>query len=227
MIEVPAARVRQIKASTKRLLALVRTFVKDPKDLKAAQKLHTSFTHRAGIQVPQGTDQVAGRPRRHGAERFAPIDLTGSNNSLYQEINSLINEYPPLPADAKRAKPLRSVGVDVKHYRQPSATLAPVLQAGDRSDPGLPPDRADPRRRMGCEPSRPEHHPRSTRWPAPPRSTGAFPNRRIPADPPHLHPETGDLQRRLEAAPAPTDRITALQVFPSDKRTRRSVTIPA
>jgi hypothetical protein len=48
---------------------------------------------------------------------------------LYEEINSLINEYPPLPTDAIYAKTLRPVGVDVRHYSQPNATLAPILQA--------------------------------------------------------------------------------------------------
>ena len=59
---------------------------------------------------------------------FAPIDLSGSDISLYEEINSLIEEYPPLPADAIYAKTLRPAGVDVRHYRQPDATLAPILQ---------------------------------------------------------------------------------------------------
>jgi hypothetical protein len=126
--KLPAG-VKQIKATTKRLLALVRTFVKDPKDLPAAQKIHTSYTTGPLSSYPRGRIKSRIVPDAAALNVFAPIDLTGSDASLYKEINSLINEYPPLPADAKHAKTLRSVGVDVKHYAQPSSTLTAVLQA--------------------------------------------------------------------------------------------------
>jgi hypothetical protein len=123
------ARVKRINATTKRVLALVRTFVKDPKDLKAAQKIHTSYTTGPLSRYPHGRIKPRIVPDATALNVFAPIDLTGSDISLYEEINSLINEYPPLPADVTHAKSLRSIGVDVKHYVRPSATLAPVLQA--------------------------------------------------------------------------------------------------
>ena len=126
--KLPAG-VKQIKAPTKRLLALVRTFVKDPKDLKAAQKIHTSYTTGPLSSYPKARIKSRIVPHAAALNVFAPIDLTGSDISLYEEINSLINEYPPLPADATYAKTLKSVGVDVKRYVQPSATLAAVLQA--------------------------------------------------------------------------------------------------
>jgi hypothetical protein len=123
------ARVKRINATTKRVLALVRTFVKDLKDLKAAQKIHTSYTTGPLSRYPHGRIKPRIVPDATALNVFAPIDLTGSDISLYEEINSLINEYPPLPADVTHAKSLRSIGVDVKHYVRPSATLAPVLQA--------------------------------------------------------------------------------------------------
>lgn len=126
--KLPAG-VKQIKAPTKRLLALARTFVKDPKDLKAAQKIHTSYTTGPLSRYPEGRIKSRIVPDAAALNVFAPIDLTGSDISLYEEINSLIHEYPPLPADATHAKTLRPVGVDVRHYVKPSATLAAVLQA--------------------------------------------------------------------------------------------------
>lgn len=123
------SRVKQIKSPTKRLLALVRTFVKDPKDLKAAQRIHTSYTTGPLSRYPNGRIKSRIVPDAAALNVFAPIDLTGSNISLYEEINSLIKEYPPLAADATYAKTLRSVGVDIRHYVKPSATLAAVLQA--------------------------------------------------------------------------------------------------
>lgn len=122
------AHVKQIKSPTKRVLALARTFVKDPKDLKAAQKIHTSYTTGPLSRYPNRRIKPRIVPDAAALNVFAPIDLTGSKISLYEEI-SLINEYPPLPADATHAKTLRPVGVDVRHYVKPSATLAAVLQA--------------------------------------------------------------------------------------------------
>ena len=58
-----------------------------------------------------------------------PIDLTGDGIDLYEEINAGILEYPPLPADARYARTLRPVGVDVERYRQPDASLAAILEA--------------------------------------------------------------------------------------------------
>jgi hypothetical protein len=107
----------------------VRTFVKDPKDLKAAQKIHTSYTTGPLSRYPKGRIKSRTVPDAAALNVFAPIDLTGCGISMYEEINSLINEYAPLPADATYAKTLRSVGVDVKHYAQPNATLAAALQA--------------------------------------------------------------------------------------------------
>ena len=101
------SRVKQIKSPTKRLLALVRTFVKDPKDLKAAQKIHTSYTTGPLSRYPNGRIKSRIVPDAAALNVFASIDLTGSNISLYEETNSLINEYPPLPADARYAKTFR------------------------------------------------------------------------------------------------------------------------
>lgn len=123
------AGVKQIKSPTKRLLALVRTFVKDPADLDAAQKIHTSYTTGPLSRYPNGRIKSTIVPDASALNVFAPIDLTGSDISLYDEINSLIDEYPPLPADAIYAKTLRPVGIDVRHYSQPNATLAPILEA--------------------------------------------------------------------------------------------------
>ncbi len=124
-----ASGVKEIKSPTKRLLALVRTFVKDAKDLKAAQRIHTSYTTGPLASYPGGRIRSQIVPDAAALNVFAPIDLIGSGISLYEEINSLINEYPPLPTDARYAKTLRPVGVDVKDYVHPRATLAPMLQA--------------------------------------------------------------------------------------------------
>ena len=119
--------VRHIKSPTKRLLALVRTFVKDPSDLKAARRIHTSYTTGQLSRYPHGRVRPHVEPNAAALNVFAPIDLSNSGISLYREINSLISEYPPLPGDATYAKALRPVGVDVARYRTPGASLASAL----------------------------------------------------------------------------------------------------
>jgi hypothetical protein len=118
--------VRQIKATTKRLLALVRTEVKNPADLAAAQAIQTSYTTCPLPQYPR--QRVSPVVAAQALNIFAPLPLTGFGISLFEEINSLIQEYPPLPRDAEYARRLRPVGVDVRRYQQPGASLAGVLQ---------------------------------------------------------------------------------------------------
>lgn len=118
--------VRQIKATTKRLLALVRTEVKNPADLAAAQAVQTSYTTGPLSRYPR--HRVRPTVAAQALDIFAPLRLTGFGPSLFEEINSLIQEYPPLPGDAEYARRLRPVGVDVRHYRQPGASLAAVLK---------------------------------------------------------------------------------------------------
>lgn len=126
--KLPAG-VHRIKSPTKRLLVFVRTFVKDPGDLRAAQRIHTSYTTGPLSRYPHGRIHPRIVPNASALNVLAPIDLSGSGISLYREINSLINEYPPLPLDAASARRLRPVGVDVSHYHRPSKKLAAALQA--------------------------------------------------------------------------------------------------
>jgi hypothetical protein len=119
--------VRQVRATTKRLLALLRTEVKNPADLAAAQAIQTSYTTGPLPQYPR--QRVSPVVAAQALNIFAPLPLTGFGTSLFEEINSLIQEYPPLPRDAEYARRLRPVGVDVHRYQQPGALLAGVLQA--------------------------------------------------------------------------------------------------
>lgn len=119
--------VRRIESPTKRLLALVRTEVTGPDDLPEAQAIHTSYTTGPLSRYPG--ERVTPKVVSQALNIFAPLDLSGSGISLFEEINDLIREYPPLPADAAHARELRAVGVDVPRYRQPDAALASILQA--------------------------------------------------------------------------------------------------
>jgi hypothetical protein len=119
--------VWQIRATTKRLLALVRTEVKIPADLPAAQAIQTSYTTGSLSRYPQ--QRVSPVVSAQALNIFAPLPLTSFGPSLFEEINSLIQEYPPPPHDAGYARRLRPVGVDVRRYQQPGASLAGVLQA--------------------------------------------------------------------------------------------------
>ena len=117
----------RIHAPTKRLLALVRTFVKDPADLKAAQKIHTSYTTGALSAYPHG--RVKPRIARQAINVFAPLDLSGAGLSFFEDVNRLLAEYPPLPADAKSTTKFPQVGVGVTPYVKPDDQLASVLTA--------------------------------------------------------------------------------------------------
>jgi hypothetical protein len=119
--------LRQVKATTKRLLALVRTEVKNPADLAAAQAIQVSYTTGPLSRYPR--QRVSPVIAAQALNIFAPLPLTGFGPSLFEEINSLIQEYPPGPRDAEYARRLRPVGVDVRRYQPPSASLAGVLQA--------------------------------------------------------------------------------------------------
>jgi hypothetical protein len=121
--------VKEVPATTKRLLGLVRTLVNDPADLPTAQAIQTSYTTGSLDRYPFGRVSAVAAPNSGAFNIFVPIDLTGDGIDLYEEINQGILEYPPLPADARYARILRPVGVDVERYRQPDASLASILQA--------------------------------------------------------------------------------------------------
>jgi hypothetical protein len=121
--------VKEVPATTKRVLGLVRTLVNDPADLPAAQAIQTSYTTGRLDRYPFGRVAALAAPNSSAFNIFVPIDLTGDGINLYEEINQGILEYPPLPADARYARTLRPVGVDVERYRQPDASLAAILAA--------------------------------------------------------------------------------------------------
>jgi hypothetical protein len=121
--------VKEVPATTKRVLGLVRTLVNDPADLPAAQAIQTSYTTGRLDRYPFGRVPAVAAPDANAFNIFVPIDLTGDGIDLYEEINQGIREYPPLPADARYARTLRPVSVDVDGYRQPDPTLASILEA--------------------------------------------------------------------------------------------------
>jgi hypothetical protein len=120
--------VQEVPAPTKRVLGLVRTLVNDPADLPAAQAIQTSYTTGSLDRYPFGRVAAVSPPNSNAFNIFVPIDLTVDGIGLYEEINQGILEYPPLPADARYARTLRPVGVDVERYRQPNASLASILE---------------------------------------------------------------------------------------------------
>jgi hypothetical protein len=119
--------VTRVESTTKRLLALVRTEVTGPDDLPSAQAIHSSYTTGPLSRYPR--ERVKPAVVTQALDIFAPLDLSGSGTALFEEINDLIREYPPLPRDATYVRALRPVGVGVPHYRQPDAALAGTLQA--------------------------------------------------------------------------------------------------
>jgi hypothetical protein len=120
--------VQQVPATTKRVLGLVRTLVNDPADLPAAQAIQTSYTTGSLSRYPFGRVAAVSAPNSNAFNIFVPIDLTGDGIDLYEEINQGILEYPPLPADARYARALRPVGVDVERYHQPTGSFASILE---------------------------------------------------------------------------------------------------
>ncbi len=121
--------VKQIPATTKRVLGLVRTLVNDPADQSAAQAIQTSYTTGPLNRYPYGRVTAIAAPNSGAFNIFVPLDVTADGIDLYEEINQGILEYPPLPADARYARTLRPVGVDVERYRQPDASLASILES--------------------------------------------------------------------------------------------------
>jgi hypothetical protein len=122
--------VTEIKATTKYLFTLTRTLLKSPSDLSAARKVVNSFRTGTLKSYPNGLQAPVPLGKAEGLELF-PIatSLEKLGVGIYQQINQAILRFPPLPVDAKYAKTLRPVGVDVKKYVQPSAANVPALEA--------------------------------------------------------------------------------------------------
>ena len=120
--------VREIKAPTKRILSFPRTFVRDVNDLEAARSFQASWTTGALAQYPHDRIDPDQTHDLKPLDAFTTIDLSGSGISIYEEMNALIHEYPPLAEDASHARLLRPIGLDVLHYRNPDPRLAQVLE---------------------------------------------------------------------------------------------------
>ena len=124
--------VREIKVPTKRVLSFPRTFVKDVPDLAAARSFQASWTTGPLSHYPHGRVYPDLTHDLKALDAFTSIDLSGSGVAMYQEIDSLIHEYPPLPQDALHAEELQPVGVDVPRYRSPTPELAQTLEQAIR-----------------------------------------------------------------------------------------------
>ena len=135
--------VREVPATTKRVLGLVRTLVNDPADLPAAQAIQTSYTTGRLGRYPSGRVAAVSAPNSNAFNIFVPIDLTGDGIDLFEEINRGILEYPPLPS----RRSLRADSASCRCGRRaipPAGCVARVdPRGGDNARvagrPGLPP----------------------------------------------------------------------------------------
>ena len=135
--------VREVPATTKRVLGLVRTLVNDPADLPAAQAIQTSYTTGRLGRYPSGRVAAVSAPNSNAFNIFVPIDLTGDGIDLFEEINRGILEYPPLPS----RRSLRADSASCRRGRRaipPAGCVARVdPRGGDNARvagrPGLPP----------------------------------------------------------------------------------------
>jgi hypothetical protein len=121
--------VKEIKAPTSRLLILARTFAADEADVPAARLIHNAYTFGPLAHYPR--QRIKAVPSTAQALNFfSPINIVPSGASLYEQLNGLLAQYPPAPGvDARYARTLRPLGVDVRHYVPPSAALAAILSA--------------------------------------------------------------------------------------------------
>ena len=101
--------IREIKAPTSKVLAFVRTLVRSTGDLPAARAIHSSYTLGALGDYPDG--RHAGSFRQEAINLIPVVSLDGAGAGYFDDLNRLVEAYPPLPWDAANLARFAPLGV--------------------------------------------------------------------------------------------------------------------
>jgi len=124
--------VTGIPATTSKLLAYIRTMVRDPEDLDAALAVHTAYTLGPLSRYPDGrTGPIA---RRDRARLFPHVDFAQAGAGFFDELDGLVDIYPPLDFDAPNLARFASLGIGStakgSHDDMSEDQLAAAVRAG-------------------------------------------------------------------------------------------------
>ncbi|WEK46243.1 MAG: DUF1254 domain-containing protein [Candidatus Andeanibacterium colombiense] len=118
----PPVGVTGIAAPTVKVLVLVRTLVSGQADLPAARAVHTAYTTGALSAWPHG--RLNGIARTDSINVLPVIDLSGAGAGYFDELDALVKQYPPLPADAANFARFASLGIGTGTPRSAELTAA-------------------------------------------------------------------------------------------------------
>jgi hypothetical protein len=124
--------VTGIAAPTSKVLAYIRTMLRDAEDLESSRAVHTAYTLGPMSAFPGGRTKPIAKSDR--ARLFPHVDFTNAGASFFDELDRLVRIYPPLPWDAPnlaRFAPL-GIGGTVARAHGPAADtqLAEAVRAG-------------------------------------------------------------------------------------------------
>jgi hypothetical protein len=124
----------EIRATTSKVLAFVRTLVRGPKDLPVAQAINARFTLGPLSQWPEGRREAVVAPAaidafqpasRRASNTLPHDDIAQSGARFFDELERLVRAFPPLPADAAHAARFAAL-----EHAKPGAELAAAVPAG-------------------------------------------------------------------------------------------------
>lgn len=126
------AGVTGIKAPTSKVLAYIRTMLRDPEDLPACLAVHTGYTLGPLSAFPGGRTRPLEREGR--ARLFPHVDFTDVGAGFFDELDRAVRLYPPLPWDAPNLARFAPLGVGGATPRPRDAAseaeLAAAVNAG-------------------------------------------------------------------------------------------------
>jgi hypothetical protein len=114
--------VTEIRATTSKLLAYVRTMLRGPEDLEAAREVHGAYTLGPLSAFPDQRSRPIARADR--AKLFPHVDFSNAGAGFFDELDQLVRLYPPLDWDAANLERFTAVGAG------PAAGLAAAVTAG-------------------------------------------------------------------------------------------------
>jgi hypothetical protein len=127
--ELPTG-VSAINAPTGKVLALLRTLVRGQADLPEARAIHLAYSTGALVAWPGG--RRSGEVRANSINVLPAIDLSTAGPGYFDELDTLVRQYPPLPEDAANLARFAPLGIGSGQPRRPAldATLAAAIPAG-------------------------------------------------------------------------------------------------
>lgn len=133
------AGVTEIRATTAKIMAFVRTLVRSAEDVPKARAINASFTlgplsawpggRRAATVAPGAID--AFQPANRLARKMLPHDeIAASGTAFFDDLDRLVRAFPPLPSEAARLEQYAPFGVGGPRRAGLDAMLEAAVPAG-------------------------------------------------------------------------------------------------